>query len=215
MARWIPWVPAAASSGGVARLRRPSYVGGIVHRSGPAAARPPGSRLSLEVPDGGHDSLDFSRPCPAGVHYSEAQFKTLNTGRRSRPGSPPLRLPGSTARTFSAGTTTSTATAASDCTPPPTSTTATPQPVRAGRAQVPRRRLPSPPRALRPQAARPAETAGHVLDQPIPDARGRPLGMDAGCHSALDAGSARRSEAPGKPVIPPSMAVRGSMSSGS
>ena len=40
--------------------------------------------------------------------------------------------------------------------------------VRAGRAQVLDRRLPRPPRALRPQAARPAETARHILDQPDP-----------------------------------------------
>ena len=47
--------------------------------------------------------------------------------------------------------------------------------VQAGRAQRPGRRLPRPPRALRPQATRPAETAGHLLDQPAPGERGRPL----------------------------------------
>ena len=40
--------------------------------------------------------------------------------------------------------------------------------VQAERAQVLDRRLPRPPRALRPQAARPAETARHILDQPAP-----------------------------------------------
>ena len=40
--------------------------------------------------------------------------------------------------------------------------------VRAGRAQTLDRRLPRPPRALRPQTASPAETARHILDQPAP-----------------------------------------------
>ena len=38
--------------------------------------------------------------------------------------------------------------------------------VQAGRAQRPDRRLPRPPRALRPQATSPAGTARHILDQP-------------------------------------------------
>jgi integrase/recombinase XerD len=44
------------------------------HRSplGPAKARPSGSRLSLEVPDGRRKSLNFPRSGPAGVHRCRA-----------------------------------------------------------------------------------------------------------------------------------------------
>ena len=45
--------------------------------------------------------------------------------------------------------------------------------VQAARAQVLDRRLPRPPRALRPQATRPARTARHILDQPAPGEGGR------------------------------------------
>ena len=52
---------------GVARLRR-AYVVGIVHRWDLRRPGLPGPGCPWRCPDGRHDSLDYSRPCPAGVH---------------------------------------------------------------------------------------------------------------------------------------------------
>ena len=100
--------------------------------------------------------------------YSEAQFKTLKYRPdfpgpvrldRGRPGALPGLLPLVQRRA-----------------PPRRARPAhrRRRPLRPGRSRPgrprpgPRRRLPRPPRALRRQAARPAETARHILDQPAP-----------------------------------------------
>jgi hypothetical protein len=59
-----PW---SFSRHGLTLTDRSGEVATMMVKPGPAAARPPRSRLSTEVHEGGHDSLDLSRPCPAGV----------------------------------------------------------------------------------------------------------------------------------------------------
>ena len=111
---------------------------------------------------------------------SEAQFKTLKyrpdfPGRFASIEAARAALP---ARS-SPGTTTNIATAGWACTPPPTSTTAPPRPSGDKRAGVLDRRLRRPPRTVRPQAARAAEAAHRLLDQPTR--------RDRGGHSVISA----------------------------
>jgi hypothetical protein len=103
--------------------------------------------------------------------YSEAQFKTL----KYRPGFPArfgsIEAPASTARTSSL---------VQQRAPPRRPRPAhrrrrppRPRSRRPGRTRrCPDRRLPRPPRALRPQATGPAGTARHLLDQPARTERG-------------------------------------------